>query len=100
MEAWALKVHGACAMAFLFVLGWILDPHVVANWSASRNRTSGGALTAAVALLAGSGYGLYYFGGETLRSLTEWIHSILGLLSLPLLAWHVLRGRRPRAPRA
>ncbi|MDQ2735411.1 MAG: hypothetical protein M3Y55_10570 [Pseudomonadota bacterium] len=44
--------------------------------------------------LAGTGYGLYYFGGETLRRGTEWLHWGVDFALPVLLAWHVRRGRR------
>jgi hypothetical protein len=97
-EALSQKIHGGCAMVFLFVFGWILDVHVLANWGARRNRLTGGLVTGSLALLALTGYGLYYFGGEGLRRATEWSHWVLGLLAAPLLLWHVLAGRSKAPP--
>ena len=93
-ETWCMKVHGACAMGLLFVLGSMLDGHILENWGARRNRRSGAWMTAVLASLAVTGYGLYYFGGEGLRRATEWAHWLAGLLAAPLIVWHVLDGRR------
>ena len=47
-------------------------------------------------LLAVTGFGLYYFDGEPLRSVTEWLHWIVGGLSGAVFIWHLLAARRTR----
>ena len=93
-EAWSLKLHGAATMAILVILGTLLPTHVRFAWHARRNRPNGIMLISVFAFLILTGYGLYYFGDERLRSWTSWLHLVVGL-ALPLaLVLHIRRGRR------
>jgi MFS family permease len=94
LEVWALKVHGAAAMAFLVVLGMLILTHIKPGWRMRRNRANGAVVVMIVALLVVSGYGLYYFGDEQWRSAASWIHVVLGLAAPPLLCWHIWSGRK------
>ena len=40
-KAWAMKVHGAAAMAILVLVGMLLTGHVRFAWRARRNRGNG-----------------------------------------------------------
>jgi cation transport ATPase len=95
-KSWALAVHGGAAMIFLVLLGTLLPTHVVRAWRSGRNRLSGVALLVAIGLLVVSGYGLYYFGGDRLRSVTQWTHLGLGILEPILFIMHLILGRRTR----
>lgn len=87
-----MKIHGGAAMVALLVLG-ALTAHVKRGWKAGVNRLSGVVLLAANAFLIGSGYGLYYAGGEQLRAwLSRW-HSWIGLGLGALIPAHVIAGR-------
>ena len=94
MAVWLLKTHGGAAMGSLIVFGWLIPSHLQIGWKKRQNRLPGSLITAAYLLLALSGYGLYYFGGETLRSLTVWAHCIIGICFPALLAWHIWMGRK------
>jgi hypothetical protein len=94
MEPWLLKVHGAAAMGFLIVLGTLLPGHIRFAWHARRNRPNGIMLIMFVAFLVLTGYGLYYFGNEQLRSWTNWSHLIVGLTFPGILVLHIWSGRR------
>src|SRR5438552_4805521 len=74
VKTWAMKLHGAAAMAILILIGMLLTGHVRFAWRASRNRLNGSVFLSAFAVLAITGYGLYYAGGERLRAWTSWIH--------------------------
>lgn len=88
-----LKIHGALAMSFLIILGWMIPAHVQLAWKLRKNKFSGIILIVFLAVLITSGYGLYYFSGDALRNATTWIHIGLGL-SLPLaIIWHIWLGR-------
>jgi hypothetical protein len=102
LESWCLSMHGAAAMVALVVLGTLLPVHVWRSWSARRNRASGVGLLATAALLMGSGWSLYYGGNADLRFWVSLGHWSLGLLSMAVLAGHVVLGRRsmPRSNRA
>src|SRR6266511_3904096 len=95
-KAWAMKIHGAAAMAILMLIGMLLSAHVKFAWCARRNRANGSVFLSAFAVLTITGYGLYYAGGERLRGWTSWIHLAVGLALPILLLIHIFLGRRTR----
>jgi hypothetical protein len=95
-KAWAMKLHGAAAMAVLVLVGMLLNEHVRLAWRARRNRANGSVFLSAFAFLTITGYGLYYAGGERLRAWTTWVHLAIGLVLPILLLIHILLGRRTR----
>jgi uncharacterized membrane protein len=95
-KAWAMKIHGAAAMAILVLIGILLSAHVKFAWRARRNRTNGSVFLSAFAVLTITGYGLYYAGGERLRAWTSWIHLAIGLALPVLLLMHIFLGRKTR----
>jgi hypothetical protein len=50
-KAWAMKIHGAAAMAILVLIGMLLNAHVRFAWRARRNRTNGSVFLSAFAIL-------------------------------------------------
>jgi hypothetical protein len=96
LKAWAMKIHGAAAMAILILVGMLLTGHVRFAWRARRNRGNGSVFLSAFAVLTITGYGLYYAGGERLRVWTSWIHLVVGLALPILLLIHIFLGRRTR----
>jgi hypothetical protein len=96
-KAWAMKIHGAAAMAVLVLIGMLLTAHVRFAWRARRNRANGSVFLTAFAVLAITGYGLYYAGGERLRAWTSCIHLTVGLALPVLLLIHVVLGRKTRS---
>ena len=95
-KPWVLKVHGAAAMLFLVGLGSLLPTHVVTAWRARRNRVGGAILLGVFVLLGVTGYGLYYAGGEQLRTAVQWTHLIVGLVEPAVLLAHIFSGRLSR----
>jgi hypothetical protein len=95
-KSWAMKIHGAAAMAILVLIGMLLNGHVRFAWRAARNRANGSVFLGAFAVLTITGYGLYYAGGERLRAWTSWIHLAIGLVLPILLLIHIFLGRRTR----
>jgi hypothetical protein len=95
-KSWAMKIHGAAAMAILVLIGMLLNGHVRFAWRARRNRPNGSIFLSAFAVLTITGYGLYYAGGESLRAWTSWIHLAVGLALPILLLVHIFLGRRTR----
>lgn len=95
-EPWLIRLHGAAAMLSLLLLGSLLTQHVRRAWLARRNRRSGTVLLVLNALLALTGYALYYSGGESLRAMASNAHLALGLALPGLLALHIAFGRRTR----
>jgi hypothetical protein len=95
-KAWAMKIHGAAAMAVLVLIGMLLSGHVRFAWRARRNQVNGSVFLSVFAVLTVTGYGLYYAGGEMLREWTHWIHLLVGLALPILLLIHIFLGRRTR----
>ncbi len=100
LEAWWLKLHGLAAMLALIVFGSLMPGHIRNAWHHRKNRGSGGSMVVLLALLALSGYLLYYAGGEELRQFTSLAHWAIGLAMAPLLILHIVLGRRARAQSA
>jgi hypothetical protein len=95
-KTWAMKIHGAAAMAVLVLIGMVLSAHVRFAWRAHRNRVNGSVFLSAFAVLTITGYGLYYGGGERLRAWTSWVHLAIGLALPLLLVTHIFLGRKTR----
>ena len=95
-KAWAMKIHGAAAMAILVLVGMLLTGHVPSAWRARRNRGNGSFFLGTFAILTITGYELYYAGGERLRAWTSWIHLAVGLALPLLLLLHIWLGKRTR----
>ena len=89
-----LIAHGVAAYVFLAVAGMLFTVHVPLGWRMRRNRTSGGLLALILLILAASALALYYWGGEAARSWISLFHWLVGVGAAPMLAVHVLLGRR------
>ncbi|MGE5621773.1 MAG: DUF4405 domain-containing protein [Bacillota bacterium] len=94
LEPWAMKLHGAGAMAALFFVGSLLNIHLRRAIRAGRNLVSGWAMIAFLGVLTLSGYGLYYLTGEQNRPLWSLAHWIPGLFFPALLILHIVLGRK------
>lgn len=94
IEAWLLRLHGLLAFAGLFVLGVLAAGHIPQGWRLSHRRrwegqrSSGVLLCAIGALLALSGYVLFYFAPESVRPALGWAHAFVGLTMAVLIASH------------
>ena len=91
-----MMIHGGAAMLAILLVGTLVPLHMRRGWRARFNRRNGVLLISFVALLALSGYALYYAGGEGLRRFASQAHTLLGFLLPVVLAWHIVRGRRAR----
>ncbi len=94
LEAWSLRLHGLAAFAGLFVLGVLAAAHIPQGWRLSHRRrwagqrSSGVLLCVIGALLALTGYLLYYFASEALRPALGWAHTFVGVVMGVLIARH------------
>lgn len=95
-KVWAMKLHGAAAIAILVLIGTLLNTHVKYAWRAGRNRLNGAMFLGAFGILTVTGYELYYSGDEKLRAWTSWIHLGVGLVAPILLVLHLWVGRKTR----
>lgn len=93
-EHWLLIAHGVLAYAFLIVAGTVIPVHIKSGWAQRRNRKSGLSLGLSSAIAAATALGLYYAADEALRPLVSAIHWLVGLVILPALLIHAIRGRR------
>jgi len=91
-ESWLMRLHGLAGFGALFMLGVLAAHHVPHGWRLSGRhryagqRASGLGLCTLGALLALSGYALYYFAPEAARPALGWSHAALGAM-MALLAW-------------
>jgi hypothetical protein len=84
-----LELHGAAGMIALVLFGSLLTTHMRRAWTLRRGRASGGTLAGLFVLLTVTGYGLYYFAGESDRAWISLVHWAVGLAIPLLLALHV-----------
>jgi hypothetical protein len=102
IEAWTMRLHGLAAFAGLFMLGALSASHVPRGWRLTRRqrwanqRQSGLTLCVFAAVLAGTGYWLYYFAPESIRPALGWVHTGAGVAMGILFAIHG-RGDRTQA---
>ena len=96
-EIWWLRLHGAAMIGFLVAFGALLPGHAVRNWRGGFNRGSGLAVVIVAAVLAVSGYGLYYIVGDEWRARVSLIHWVVGLAAAVALGVHVVLGKRAAA---
>ena len=92
LQIFSMKIHGAAMLVFLAMLG-TLFAHVRRGWILRANRLSGCFNIALSALLAITGWLLYYVSNEMVREWTSLIHWSIGLGALPLLYTHIYFGR-------
>ncbi|HZP68189.1 MAG TPA: hypothetical protein VFB32_17940 [Rudaea sp.] len=102
LEVWWLRLHGASAFAMLWFTGVLWGTHAYPAFAQTRWRASGVAMLALIALLAITGYLLYYTADDDWQSAARLVHWVLGLsFAVPVLIHFVgaRRARRQRAPR-
>jgi hypothetical protein len=90
LEAWWLRVHGACAFVLLWLGGLLWAVHVRPGLRWPGRRTSGIAIMLAFCVLAATGYLIYYAEDGTLRDGVTIVHWVLGLALLLPLVLHLL----------
>jgi hypothetical protein len=96
-EPLVVKLHGVIAYAFLLLLGALIPVHLRLGWAGKRSLVTGLLTAGAMVLLALTGLGLYYAGGEELRDLASLSHWVIGLAAALALVSHALRGRQRHA---
>jgi len=99
LEAWALKLHGAGAFAFLVALGSMFAQHIPRAWYLRRNIASGVSALIVAAFLIATGYALYYFALEDAHAIVSTLHWSVGLAAIALFWAHVAIGRRGGRPK-
>jgi hypothetical protein len=97
LEAWWLRLHGACAFAAVWVSGLLWAVHIRPALGRPGKRISGLLLLGLLAILAMTGYLLYYAVDDDLRDVVRWAHWLIGVVFVLILGIHVVRGRVKRA---
>jgi hypothetical protein len=97
-EPLLMRVHGAIAVAGVFLLGCVAAGHLAERWGGAHNRGSGVALAVSAVLLVISGYALYYSTG-TVHDIAARAHEVLGVASLVAALAHWWRSAAARAAR-
>ena len=92
-------LHGIASYAFLIIAGALIPVHMKVGWSTARSRVSGITLASILGFLALSALGLYYIGNEVARDWGSLSHWVMGIVALPALLIHVIRGRRSTTQR-
>lgn len=87
-----LVAHGVSAYLSVLAFGAVIPGHIRSAWKAGRNRDSGVAMIAVLALLMGSGLLLYY-GSEEMHDTVLWLHWIVGGAVVALFPYHLVVGR-------
>jgi hypothetical protein len=96
LQIFAMEVHGAVMLVFLLMLG-TLFAHVRRGLILKTNRLSGWCIIGLNALMALTGWLLYYVSDDTARAWSSVIHWSVGLAALPALYTHILLGRTSTA---
>jgi hypothetical protein len=92
LQTFMMKIHGAAMLVFLAMLGTLFT-HMRRGWILKANRLSGCFNIDISALLALTGWLLYYVADDATREWASLIHWSLGLGALPLLSAHIWLGR-------
>jgi len=90
-----LRIHGWIAVAAVFLLGWITARHVSDRWPQVIKRVSGVGIASVAAILALTGYALYYTT-DRLHDFAGAIHEVLGGAAILLALAHWRPHRRAR----
>jgi len=92
-----LRIHGWIAVSGVFLLGWITARHVSDRWPHMIKRASGISMATVAAILALTGYALYYTT-DRLHDAAGVAHEIIGVAALLFALTH-WRRYRPRGKR-
>ena len=90
-----LRLHGWLAVTAVFLLGWLTSNHVPDRWRQPRNRRSGFILAVLAAVLALSGYALYYTT-EQAHGVAVLLHEVLGVAAVGFALGHWWRANGAR----
>jgi hypothetical protein len=74
-----LLAHGIIGISSMYVLGWVSARHVLRWWPGRVRRWSGGALALFFALLALSGFALFFLTEDRWQRTSAAAHDVLGL---------------------
>lgn len=94
LEPVFLSAHGFIAPIFLIAFGALFPTHISKAYKANANLKNGLSLLAIIFILIITGYLLYYAGGDGIRRYSSLIHSVLGVIFIPLTYLHIQSGKK------
>lgn len=97
LEIWWLRLHGVFAFAALWLGGLLWAAHVRPALARPGRRSSGLLLLGMLAILAATGYLLYYAVDDGVRDGVRWAHWLTGVLLAVVLGIHAARARAKQA---
>lgn len=93
-----LRIHGWFAVSGVFLLGWITARHVSDRWPQMVKRASGVSMATVAAILALTGYALYYTT-DRVHDVAGVAHEIIGAAAVLFALTHWRRYSPPRKRR-
>jgi hypothetical protein len=99
LEAWWLRLHGVCAFASLWLGGLLWATHMRPALTRPGRHRSGVLLLGMLAILAATGYLLYYAGDDRLLDAMRMAHWLTGIALALVLGIHVMRARAEKRAR-
>jgi hypothetical protein len=79
LEFWWHAAHGLFGFASLWTFGLVWAAHVPGGWNSRRRRVSGSIFFTLLLWLSGTGYLLYYLGGDEAVATVSLMHWAVGL---------------------
>jgi hypothetical protein len=99
LEPPLLLIHGVAAIFATYVLGWIGARHVVRWWVGGLRRISGIGLALFLAILAVTGFALFFVSDDEWQHAAALVHEVLGVAVTVFAVqhWFYRRRRDPSA---
>jgi hypothetical protein len=91
---YVVMVHVLATPVFFFFLGSVWWRHVVRHWKSRERRASGAILVTATAVVAVSGYLLYFVGSRLGVDVSRFVHTAGGVAVTVLYVYHAVTGIR------
>jgi hypothetical protein len=94
LESPLLLAHGILAIGSAYLLGWVSARHVLLWWTTGLRRVSGALFATLLALLAVTGFVLFFVSSDLGQRCTQLSHEALGVVIVLFALQHWLFGRR------
>jgi hypothetical protein len=91
---YVVMAHVAATPVFFFFVGSVWWAHVVRYWKIRERRTSGATMVVLLAIVALTGYLLYFMGSEVGVGLSRAAHTIVGVAATAFYIVHSVVGLR------
>lgn len=92
-RVWVAGSHTLISWFLLMQTGALWHAHMRAGWRKKLNRVSGVSTALALVILAITAGGLLYLGTETALNAAAITHTVIGILLIGLIIFHMLMGR-------